>query len=100
MNDEAREVLVAAALRGHKQARGALHDVPEGECALGVLHLAVHPTRDRAMVCAALGGGHCEEMERRFAIGYFEAMAIASANDEEGWDFLTIARKIGVKEDE
>ena len=93
MNDEAREILVAAALRGHRQVRGKLHDsaAAEGECALGVLHLAAHQgERNHALACC--NGG---EVLTMYDISHDEMSQILQMNDHDGADFLTIARKVG-----
>ena len=96
MNDLARGALVAAALRGHKQIQCSLHDHDEGgECALGVIHLAAHGgNREQALLCQRQAD--CAHMWGDLSAR--EGEDIARANDLKGWDFLTIARKIGVTE--
>lgn len=92
MNDEAREILVAAALRGHRQVRGTLHDsaAAEGECALGVLHLAAHQgERNHALTCTG------NEVLAKYDISHDEMSQILKMNDHDGADFLTIAREAG-----
>jgi hypothetical protein len=98
MNDEAREVLVAAALRGHRQITGRTHDqhANEGECAMGVLHLRFHETRAEAVRCW-LGQAASHPWWGRFRLEAGEIQMIAHRNDN-GWDFLTIARKVGTGE--
>ena len=105
MNDEAREVLVAAGLRGHEQAQGRLHSrVREADCALGVLHLTMHQNRREALACSSLGILGWSAMQdpcldtllQRYAITSQDEHEIIRRNDEDGWDFLTIARKVGL----
>ena len=110
MNDEARALLVAAALRKHTQVRYMWHHPIEGECALGVLHLEMHATRTEAVAC--LGpGAHVtadtiacwRKLHTRFGISDipalprceehpFAVVTLQHLNDEHRADFLTIAR--------
>lgn len=106
MNDEAREVLVAAALRGHRQIRTRYHDPDQesGECAMGVLHLAMHGARAEALACAytpygqQLDGDCHQRLKDRFGLGELGHVNVALANDERRWDLLTIARKVGTED--
>lgn len=102
MNDEAREILVAAGLRGDKQAIGKLHDRDGADCAMGKLHLAMHATRDEALLCSNSGGyvfGACgKALVKRFDMANSQ-WEVTDANNNRRWDFLTIARKVGVKEE-
>ena len=96
MNEKARDALVAAALRGHSQVRGALHAdlAHDGDCALGVLHIAHHGgNRLAAVACWAGGRGCSPAFGRAWGICAEEHNEIIHANDNLGWDFLTIARK-------
>jgi hypothetical protein len=99
MNDKAREVLVKAAMDGVPQTYGHYKDPSggPGRCALGVLAEAIgvlpegvfeidSETRHKKM---------CEHYE----LSDTEFFQIAAANDN-GWDFLTIARKLGAKDNE
>lgn len=99
MNEQAREALAAAALRGHRQIVGTLHDSEkEGDCALGILHLASHNGDRKATITCS----RVSYMGHPFN-SFFPAQSvkdrnkairkIAYANDILGWDFLTIARK-------
>ena len=102
MNEKAVETLVQAALRAHKQIKGYLHGIGGGECALGILHLADHNgNRQAALWCRAgpvnspgyiSWATHLENWD----IDRTEEARILRANDEQGLDFLTIARKCGV----
>lgn len=87
MNDRAREALVAAALSGVKQIKGAFADDDGGRCALGVLIDAWQ--KDNAL-----------PIDEWAEISAGDAKLIQDANDILEWDFLTIARKIGVKEED
>jgi len=98
MNDLARQVLVKAALDGVKQAKGVFRDNDGGLCAWGALF--------EGMSCSWLEmNGHwtaslpCDPM-LHYDISQEESRDIVDANDKKGWDFLTIARKIGNKDGE
>lgn len=100
MNDKAREVLVAAALRGHKQA-AQLHRLhEEADCAIGLLHTAIHGSRLAAVECwhHRSDAGCIIRTQHHFGISEAEGREIRDRNDA-GDDFLTIARKVG-REDE
>jgi hypothetical protein len=106
MNDRAREALVAAALSGHPQDTGQWHS-PKGECALGVLHIEMHGSREKALRCNQLvplnpgkSGGQHSHLKDAFDLSRAEASQIVKANDVLRWDFLTISRKIGVTDGE
>jgi hypothetical protein len=114
LNDAARDVLVAAALRGHKQVTKMYHGNDGGDCALGVLHATLHGTRQEAMDCASqfstclatdsdgtlytLKAPINVELQAHFDISPHEARTIIAKNDA-GWDFLDVAYKIGVKQE-
>ena len=99
MNDRAREALIAAALSGVKQIKGRVHDGQGGHCALGVLHLAVHGGNELlALKCHPTLCGF-EHFGAFFELDQCEQTEIIQRNDTDGWDFLTIARKIGVPEE-
>lgn len=106
MNDEARELLVGAALRGHRQITHRLHDVnaDTGECAMGVLHLEAHRGhRPNAVQCgqSTFSASVClTETADRYGITRAEWEDIVNRNNGTGvydapQDFLTIARKVG-----
>lgn len=92
MNEQAREVLVRAAMDGHPQAQGAYHKEDGSDCAIGLLHLTLHRTRYEAMACV---DGRCwmAKLRDRFGLDCDETERIFAANDVVGWDFLTIATK-------
>ena len=100
MNDAAREVLVAAALSGSRQIIGRYHDqtADDGECAMGVLHLAMHADRAAALQCldgfGAVTHECAEKLWARFGMDPAEHIEVATMNNN-GHDFLTIARKVG-----
>jgi hypothetical protein len=85
MNDRAREVLVQAALSGVRQIKGRASDGRGGYCAVGVLKL-YH--RDKT-----------QYWTHAYDISDEEWGEIIRANDNLGWDFITIARKVGVKDE-
>ena len=82
MNDAGRDALVQAYLKGIPQVRGMLESVDGGRCAMGVL------------IDAACGRG----VEATFELSSEEWSEIVTMNDQLGYDFLTIARKAGLKE--
>lgn len=91
MNDEAREVLVQAALAGKVQVKGAIHATPgeenpnysqvpwqvQGNCVLGELHVAYHQGSE-AEARACVGGPQLwlmaciEQVYQRFGIASSE----------------------------
>lgn len=90
MNDNMRAALVAAALKGVRQIKGHLHDGQGGHCAWGVYHLALHNQNEKGAVeCHNTVDQKCASFWRE----YLSDIEIQKANDEKGWDFLTIARK-------
>ena len=99
MNDRAREALIAAALNGVKQITGRMHDGQGGHCALGVLHLASHHGDEHETLCCHPDRCNFRLFSATYAIDQNEQTSIIRANDTYGWDFLTIARKIGVPEE-
>jgi hypothetical protein len=99
MNEEARELLVQAALEGRKQIKYAMHDGEGGSCAVGILHEALHATYADAVACMEEHRSCWYQAERRFGINLSESTDIVGANDDKGWDFLTIARKVGRDEE-
>jgi hypothetical protein len=104
MNDEARDLLIAAHMRGHKQARRVFHDRDGGECPLGLLHVVVHGGQSQAIECIRnhphlhpnQGMDCVRRLCERFEISKEDWHDIIEATDGKGWDYLTIARKIGV----
>jgi len=101
MNDLAREVLVKAALDGVRQAKGTYRTKNGALCAFGVLFEAMDcqwlESPNGGYVAFIAGTG---TVMSRYDISQEEAQEIIEANDKKGWDFLTIARKIGNKETE
>ena len=94
MNDDARELLVAAALRGHKQTRGNFHALGGGECALGVLHLTFHRTRRAAVRCWLRGEAFDHPWEEKFGLTTAGRADLIRRN-AAGEDFFTIALEAG-----
>jgi hypothetical protein len=91
MNERAREALVAAALSGRSQIKRRMHDEFGGACAAGVLFENVTGERHQAFTQYKEFRKVLEELD----ISERELTRIWHANDIHGWDFLTIARKIG-----
>ena len=93
MNERAVEVLVKAAMDGVRQIRGEMTDPDGGRCALGALGF----TNTSSFAIALMYGMSfapmmCPECSVAFSD---EIGLIAHLNDFHGWDFLTIARKLG-----
>lgn len=98
MNERARWALVRTALDGKPQGRFALHSAT-GDCALGVIHRDAHEScGEDPMTCTYHDPYACAISWGE--LSYQEMHQITAANDIDGWDFLTIARKIGLKENE
>ena len=99
VNERAREALVRAALDGHKQGRKSFHLQDGSDCAMGVLHIAQHGwNRSKAVVCRnRRGTDPWRKVEKWAGMTSKESAQVFTANDR-GWDFLTIARKIGTPE--
>ena len=111
MNQEARDVLVGAQLQGIPQARGVYKRIQKrGFCALGLLleeliqtkkvkhtwiFIAIDPGRRRLHY----SGDMVADIRKFYEIDLPEFRRILDANDEHKWNFLEIARKIGVKEE-
>jgi hypothetical protein len=93
MNDRAREALVAASLKGVSQIRWA-YRTDQGQCALGVLLEKTGWYELDQIPCVA-----SEMIRKEFDMRPEEFSEITHANDVLGWDFLTIARKIGTQEE-
>ena len=98
MNDEARELLVKAALEGHPQIRGDYHDFSSGgDCALGIFHRAMHNGQQCYHGTWADAKACSDSMAERFGLSVNDRLEIARRNDGrmgyEPHDFLTIARK-------
>ena len=94
MNERARNALISASMAGVKQIKGSLRDTEGGMCALGVM-------REAAGVNFSIilnWNEYCYLLKWAEMDGE-EFDLIAEANDILEWDFLTIARKIGVKEE-
>lgn len=95
MNELARSVLVSASLEGIEQVQRELHTHSNRHCALGVLHYYAHGKNlTDAKHCRII---NCQAMNV-YQISNEEWNKIIEANDELGWDFLTIARKLGSPE--
>lgn len=97
------EVLREAALRGHPQVRGNYHG-PDGDCVLGVFHIDMHQAnRAEALQCKNttdclmdIYNGSSGHITDRITDQTAECCrALINANDMLGWDFLTIATKLG-----
>lgn len=90
MNQKARDLLVQAALDGHVQIKGHLHEHNgKGDCAAGILHIGYHGSREEALLCYAT----CiQDIRKVFELGPNELGYIISLNDR-GKDFLYIANK-------
>lgn len=99
MNERARDVLVKAALDGTRQIKFALADGAGGFCAGGVLIDALLQERGlkwrRDMFPRSLTPG---AIDAAYGLDGREWSTIVHANNTLGWDFLTIARKVGVQE--
>jgi hypothetical protein len=86
MNELAREALVTAALTGVRQIKGLFKDADGGMCAMQVIHEAYKNIDP-----------HYQVLPNTW-ISLEECWQVLNANDNLGWDFLTIARKIGVQD--
>ena len=97
MNDRAREALVAAGLKGVRQIKGALYDPRGGRCAMGVIQeagawdVSLRRPLDGCPECGAKHQTYHASMPIRT-----EEDLIIHLNNDHGWDFLTIARKVDV----
>ena len=89
MNELARETLVAAALNGVRQVKGMFRDHGGGRCAVGVL------MESCAVPFNGFLNGDLTALCERYQTSVQELAQIVDANDNKGWDFLTIARKFG-----
>ena len=101
MNERAREALVDAALRGVPQIKG-VYTLYESRCAVGVLYDAVKKETGLKgarydVPCGPLPDNISELVMRWAEMTEDELEYMICANDDLGWDFLTIARKIGMK---
>mgnify|MGYP007031194515 CR=1 FL=1 len=95
ISDRVIEILIEAGMRNHPQIHLSLHG-EQGECALGVLHLAVHNSREGAVACAIANFGGYECVENHFSLSSVEMEHIWKLNDGERLDFIGIARKLQV----
>ena len=98
MNDVARDILVEAALKGVKQARGCFRDGNGSFCAMGVLYQKLADMDLGTWDEEGFDTWRADAVERTFGVTPLEQAAIVRANDVLNWDFLTIARKIGVND--
>lgn len=103
MNERGVEVLVAAAMRGQKQARGGFYDEQGGMCAGAVLAEAlgltvkyrtgwVKPALEAVEEIYDLHGRFQCPLCKESRVG---VKIIVHLNDHHQADFLTIARKLG-----
>jgi len=102
MNEQGVEVLVKAAMEGKRQARRTMHAYAGGSCAMGYLHIDAHNGNEHAAImCSEMRMGvhfaqwPCQWVQRFGLEAESDRQAICDANDEDGWDLLTIARKLG-----
>lgn len=100
MTEEQATVLIEASLQGVRQIKGALWDPDGGFCALGLLEARLGQKSLRSLYATPVHG--CPECgarrdARRFGINT-EAMLIVHLNNDHGWSFLDIARKLGPRE--
>jgi hypothetical protein len=101
MNEKGAEALVEAAMRGIRQVRQRFQTDRGEVCAMGALHLARHGWDLGAAWECVLNAPlvHVAFLPCGFVHEYGVADGAARldliyANDTEGWDFLTIARKL------
>lgn len=92
MNDRARDALAQAALNGTPQVRYVLSDGAGGRCAMGVLNEAATGAPWWPL-------NRWDFLRDTYDIGPNDAEEIVTRNNIDGWDFLTISRKVGVKEE-
>lgn len=106
MNTKARKALVAAALSGRPQIRGAFHrrGLGLGDCAVGILH-ELDPLHDELWCCVSIPSviglstatTTCPVEGCPYQDG--ETELVIHLNDTHLWDFLTIARKFPEEKD-
>ena len=104
--NEAAAILVEAGLQGHPEQRGAMH-YPDGDCALGIVHIALHRgeraaavqcgkgywhlgwtlVSDSVYTCPAGGLADCDEPHGLWAL-------IVHLFEHHGFDALTTGRKL------
>lgn len=98
MNQRGQDHLVQAALRGIKQARGAFH-IGKEVCAMGAIHLGEHNWDwEDAVKCSQITTMLVKlpcQFTQKNGLDKKTRGALIDANDKAGWDFLTIARKLG-----
>lgn len=109
MNQQARDLLVNAALQGRPQITKAYHS-GNGDCAIGVLHdlseqhnretcmwrerpALISQANDTIKVAGLSVDTRPCPVEKCFYAGT-EGRMISHLNDEHKWDFLTIAREL------
>ena len=100
MNEQAREALLTAAMNGTPQIKGNLRDLKGGFCAMGVLcdtfgldNLAV----DAGLNQMVDGCPECGATTQTWHAGNLiatETSLVIHFNNDHGFDFLTIARKM------
>ena len=101
MNERAQEALVEAALRGVPQIKGH-YMLDDSRCAVGVLYDATRKETGLKgarydVPCGPLPDNLSELVIKWAEMTQEELRDMICANDDLGWDFLTIARKIGMK---
>ena len=96
MNERAREVLIEAAMQGVPQIKGKLRDGYGGFCAGGVLIKAYLEEQGLAWSIFSWG----QPVLVHYDMSNEEWEDMVDANNNLDWDFLTIARKIGVPREE
>lgn len=84
--------MVAAVLKGTKQIKGLLTDGEGGFCAMGVICEA-------AVGRAQITFGEYASVKMWAQITEREWAEIVQRNNVDGWDFLMIARKVGVPDE-
>ena len=93
ISDRVIEILIDAGMRNHPQIHMSLHG-EQGECALGVLHLVVHISREKAVACAIANFRGYKCVQNHFSLSRVETEHIWQLNDWERLDFIGIARKL------
>ena len=99
MNDKARELLVKAALDRVPQCRGVLF-YGKARCAMGAIAEGLGMKEEYLQWGGSFGIGWWPRFLAAAGISPEERDEIVEMNDTKGWDFLTIARKAGVREEE
>lgn len=99
MNDKARELLIKAALDGVPQVHGTLFS-GEGRCAMGVIIEGLG-LKEKWYVMKETppmlrdSTVFWREVFKEAGMNPYEHGRVVEMNDSDGFDFLTIARKLG-----